>query len=85
MIRSFGCRDTQRGIFAGKRAISADTDLRLCKFFGLSDSWWLRLRASYDTAKAKRKLGKELEKIVPLARLARLGRLSPLSPLSVLC
>jgi addiction module HigA family antidote len=57
-------------IVAGKRAISADTDLRLCRFFGLSDSWWLRLQASYDTAIAKRKLGEELEKIVPLARQA---------------
>src|SRR5512139_4182780 len=56
-------------IVAGKRAISADTDLRLCRFFGLSDSWWLRLQASYDTALAKRKLGKELEKIVPLGKL----------------
>ena len=29
---------------AGKRAITADTDLRLCRFFGLSDGWWLRLQ-----------------------------------------
>ena len=29
-------------IVAGKRAITADTDLRLCRFFGLSDGWWLR-------------------------------------------
>ncbi|HSD43508.1 MAG TPA: HigA family addiction module antitoxin [Burkholderiales bacterium] len=36
-------------ILAGKRAITADTDLRLCRFFGLSDGWWLRLQASYDT------------------------------------
>lgn len=32
-------------ILAGKRAITADTDLRLCRFFGLSDGWWLRLQA----------------------------------------
>jgi antitoxin HigA-1 len=32
-------------IIAGKRGISADTDLRLCRFFGLSDGWWLRLQA----------------------------------------
>ena len=30
-------------IVAGKRSITADTDLRLCRFFGLSDGWWLRL------------------------------------------
>ena len=29
-------------IVAGKRAITADTDLRLCRYFGLSDGWWLR-------------------------------------------
>ncbi len=31
-------------IVAGKRAITADTDLRLCRFFGFSDGWWLRLQ-----------------------------------------
>ncbi len=55
-------------IISGKRGISADTDLRLCRFFGLSDGWWLRLQASYDTVIAKRKLVGELEKIVPLER-----------------
>jgi hypothetical protein len=30
-------------IVAGKRAITADTDLRLCRYFGLSDGWWLRV------------------------------------------
>jgi antitoxin HigA-1 len=40
-------------IVAGKRSITADTDLRLCRYFGLSDGWWLRGQASYDTAIAK--------------------------------
>jgi antitoxin HigA-1 len=53
-------------IIAGKRGITADTDLRLCRFFGLSDGWWLRLQVSYDTTIAKRNLAKELAKIVPL-------------------
>jgi antitoxin HigA-1 len=53
-------------IIAGKRGITADTDLRLCRFFGLSDGWWLRLQVSYDTTLAKRKLAGELAKIVPL-------------------
>lgn len=57
-------------IVAGRRAITADTDLRLCKFFGLSEGWWLRLQASYDTAIARRKMGKALEKIVPLKEVA---------------
>ena len=40
-------------IVAGKRAITADTDLRLCRYFGLSDGWWLRGQANYDTAVAR--------------------------------
>ena len=40
-------------IVTGKRGITADTDLRLCRFFSLSDGWWLRLQADYDTEKAK--------------------------------
>ncbi len=52
-------------IVAGKRSITADTDLRLCRFLGLSDGWWLRLQADYDTAVAKDALESTLEKIKP--------------------
>lgn len=57
-------------IISGKRGITADTDLRLCRFFGLSDGWWLRLQVSHDTAIAKRKMAVELNKIVPLGHAA---------------
>jgi len=50
-------------IVAGKRAVTADTDLRLCRYFGLSDGWWLRGQAAYDTAIAKQSLQKELAAI----------------------
>lgn len=40
-------------IVAGKRAITADTDLRLCRFFGLSNGYWLRAQAAYDTEVAE--------------------------------
>lgn len=43
-------------IVSGKRAITADTDLRLCKFFGLSDGYWLRAQAAYDTEVAQDEL-----------------------------
>ena len=33
-------------IVAGKRTITADTDLRLCRFFGLSNGYWLRAQAA---------------------------------------
>lgn len=50
-------------IVAGKRAITADTDLRLCRYFGLSDGWFLRGQASYDTAMAREALSEELDRI----------------------
>jgi addiction module HigA family antidote len=52
-------------ILVGRRAITADTDLRLCRFFGLSDGWWLRLQADYDTGVAKSALKKTLARIKP--------------------
>lgn len=58
-------------IIKGKRAITADTDLRLCKFFGLSDGWWIRLQADYDTAMAKNALSKTLVKIKPYHHLQK--------------
>jgi addiction module HigA family antidote len=50
-------------IVAGKRAITADTDLRLCHYFGLSDGWWLRGQASFDTAAAREAMSEELSRI----------------------
>ena len=52
-------------IVAGKRAVTADTDLRLCRFFGLSNGYWLRAQAAYDTEVAERALGAKLRKIKP--------------------
>lgn len=50
-------------IVAGRRAITADTDLRLCRYFGMSDGWWLRGQAAYDTVLARKSLQKELAAI----------------------
>src|SRR5437868_15050004 len=50
-------------IVAGKRTITADTDLRLCRFFGLSNGYWLRAQAMHDTEVAERSLGAKLAKI----------------------
>lgn len=54
-------------IVAGRRAITADTDLRLCRFFGLSNGYWLRAQAAHDTEIAERALGPKLAKIKPWA------------------
>ena len=57
-------------IVSGKRSITADTDLRLCRFFSLSDGWWLRLQAQYDTVMTKDSLAGVLKKIQPWERKA---------------
>ena len=48
-------------IVAGRRAVTADTDLRLCRFFGLSNGYWLRAQAAYDSELAAEALAEELE------------------------
>ena len=59
-------------IVLGKRSITADTDLRLCAFFGLSDGYWLRAQAAYDIEIARRKIAPELKKIRPWNAVAAL-------------
>ncbi len=52
-------------IVLGRRSITADTDLRLCRYFGLTDGYWLRAQIAYDLELAKRRLESELDKIQP--------------------
>ena len=52
-------------IVAGRRAITADTDLRLCRFFGLSNGYWLRAQVAHDTEVAATALAKDLAAINP--------------------
>jgi addiction module HigA family antidote len=52
-------------IVAGRRAVTADTDLRLCRFFELSNGYWLRAQAAYDTEVAEEELAEILEQIRP--------------------
>ena len=47
-------------IVSGRRAITADTDLRLCRFFGLSNGYWLRAQVAHDTEVAREALADEL-------------------------
>ena len=57
-------------IVSSKRAVTADTDLRLCRYFGLSDGWWLRGQAAYDTAIARDAMQLELSRIERCSLLA---------------
>lgn len=51
-------------IVRGTRSISADTAIRLSRFFGTSDRFWLNLQSRYDLEVARDKLGNRLEQEV---------------------
>lgn len=57
-------------IVAGKRSITADTGLRLSRYFGLSDGFWERLQIDYDLSVAKESMSDILKKIKPLKQIA---------------
>ena len=52
-------------IVAGKRAVTADTGLRLSRFFGMSEGFWIGLQADFDAAQAKDALADVLAGIRP--------------------
>jgi addiction module HigA family antidote len=54
-------------IVLGKRAVTADTDLRLARYWGLSPGFWLSLQIDHDLMEQRRKMGAELDKITPRA------------------
>lgn len=51
----------------GRRAVTADTDLRLARYFGLSEGFFLGLQADHDLMAQRRKLADELTTIQPRA------------------
>ena len=52
-------------IVVGTRSITADRDLRLCRFFNLSNGYWLRAQAAHDLEVAQAQIGKNLKRIKP--------------------
>jgi addiction module HigA family antidote len=52
-------------IVAGKRSITADTGLRLARFFGTTEAFWTGLQDDYELANAKQALAKTLARIKP--------------------
>ena len=54
-------------IVKGNRNITPDTGLRLARYFGQSDNFWILLQAKYDTEKAQREIAGVLTKITPRA------------------
>ena len=56
------------GIVKGGRSVTADTALRLARFFGTTAELWLGLQSEHDLRVARRSLGKELQaRVKPLA------------------
>lgn len=53
-------------IVHGKRAVTADTALRLAKFFEMSPQFWLGLQTQYDLDVAEDKILSEIERIQPV-------------------
>src|SRR5438067_787436 len=51
-------------IVLGKRAVTADTDLRLARYFGVSEGFFLGLQAAYDLERRRDELGDRLEREV---------------------
>jgi addiction module HigA family antidote len=54
-------------IVLGKRAVTADTDLRLARYFGMSDGVFLGLQADYELMERRRQIGGKLKAIRPRA------------------
>ena len=54
-------------IVLGKRAITADTDLRLARYWGLSEGFFLNLQKTYDLRLQRAKMGDALAMITPRA------------------
>lgn len=54
-------------IVLGKRAVTADTDLRLARYFGMSEGFFLGLQADYDLMERRREIEAELSMIEPRA------------------
>ncbi|MBN9089051.1 MAG: HigA family addiction module antidote protein [Reyranella sp.] len=54
-------------IVQGKRAVTADTDLRLARYFGMSDGFFIRLQADHELMERRRQIAGELKTIQPRA------------------
>jgi addiction module HigA family antidote len=54
-------------VVLGKRAITADTDLRLARTFGLSEGFFMRLQTDYELMARRRQIGEQLKAIRPRA------------------
>lgn len=67
-------------IVNGKRSISADTALRLQRYFGVEAQFWLNLQTEYDLRMMKRKIWADIERrIIPIKSTVTLSENSPMT------
>ncbi|MGH6610733.1 MAG: HigA family addiction module antitoxin [Burkholderiaceae bacterium] len=65
LAKAIGVPQTRiAAIIAGTRAVTADTGLRLSRFFGLNDGFWVGLQADYDVAVVRDRMADALDEIV---------------------
>lgn len=68
LAKAIGVPQTRiSAITHGKRRISADTGLRLSRYFGMSEGFWTGLQADYERELAKDELGDALDAVHPIA------------------
>ena len=68
LARSIDARSEQvEAVIAGARPIDAELDLRLARYFGMSEGFFLGLQIDYELLEAKRALNGKLDRIVPRA------------------
>jgi antitoxin HigA-1 len=60
-------------IIAGKRSVTADTALRLARYFGTSADFWMNLQKAYDLDLARQAMGKTIERIPQRPRTSASG------------
>ena len=66
LAKSIGVSQRRIGeIVSGHRAVTADTGLRLSRYFGVSDKFWIGLQADFDAAMTKEKLADVLARLQP--------------------
>lgn len=69
LAKQIGVTAQQIGdLMTGSRAITSNTDFRLCRFCGLSNGYWLRVRLTYDTEISESLLPEQLSKIGPYTK-----------------
>ena len=68
LARDVGARaDDIEAVISGERPLDAELDLRLARYFRMSEGFFLGLQADYELLEAKRALNGELDRIVPRA------------------